>query len=296
MTTPTGTAPGRVHGLWRYPVKSMQGEALAEAVLGQHGIVGDRAYALLDQESGGIASAKHPRKWAALAHGRAAFVAPPYETEPLPPVAITLPDGTTVRSDDTEIDALLSHAPDRPVALIRVAEAELLRETDRTPLDDDAPLIRQEPIGLAAPGTFFDVAALHLLTTSTLERLRAHNPDGDFAVERFRPNIVVEPVSRDQELAEVGWIGSTLHLGGCKVEIIDPTPRCVVVTLGRSGLPRDPQILRAVARHTSARSATLAPGVIFSGVVGIYARPLGRDTLRVGEPVGVLADTHVEHR
>ena len=32
MTTPTSTAAGRVHGLWRYPVKSMQGEALAEAV------------------------------------------------------------------------------------------------------------------------------------------------------------------------------------------------------------------------------------------------------------------------
>lgn len=295
MTPPTGTTVGRVHGLWRYPVKSMQGETLAEAVLGPHGIVGDRAYALLDRESGGIASAKHPGKWAALARCRAAFVTPPHDAAPLPPVAITLPDGTTVRSDDTKIDALLSHALGRPVALIRVAEAGLLRETDRTPFDGDAPLIRQEPLGLAAPGTFFDVAALHLLTISTLERLRAFHPDGDFAMERFRPNIVVEPASSEQELAETAWIGSALCLGGCTVEIIDPTPRCVVVTLERGGLPRDPQILRTVAQHTAARSETLAPGVIFSGVVGVYARSLGRGALRVGEPVSASSGTHREN-
>jgi uncharacterized protein len=41
------------------------------------------------------------------------------------------------------------------------------------------------------PKTFFDVAVIHILTTSTINRLRELYPEGRFEVRRFRPNIVV---------------------------------------------------------------------------------------------------------
>ena len=95
---------GSVPSLWRYPVKSMQGEEVNEAAIAERGLLGDRAYALLDRATGYIASAKHPRKWATLLACRAAFVEPPHPGAPLPPVSITLPDGTAISSADPEVD------------------------------------------------------------------------------------------------------------------------------------------------------------------------------------------------
>ncbi|RLA49831.1 MAG: hypothetical protein DRR42_14795, partial [Gammaproteobacteria bacterium] len=57
---------GTVNSLWRYPVKSMGGESLSEACIHNGGVLGDRAYAVIDPTNGKIASAKHPRKWAKL--------------------------------------------------------------------------------------------------------------------------------------------------------------------------------------------------------------------------------------
>ena len=64
---------GRVVALWRYPVKSMQGEALNRALLDERGILGDRALALLDVETGKVASAKSPRMWPNLLDFHATF-------------------------------------------------------------------------------------------------------------------------------------------------------------------------------------------------------------------------------
>jgi hypothetical protein len=279
-------AIGVVTQVWRYPVKSMQGETLTPAAITERGIVGDRAYTLLDRTSGGIASAKNPRKWGALAQCRAVFVEPPQAKQPLPPVWITLPDGSMISSADPQVDQALSHVLGRDVTLVSASEQPLMRETDRTPLDAAEHVITQEPIGLAAPqGTFFDVAALHLLTTTTLQRLREIYPAGDFAVARFRPNLVIAPPSTVDALDENNWISQTLRVGACELDIIDPCPRCVVTTLARGDLPHDPNILRTVARHTSATGATLAPGVVFPGVVGVYARFVNGAAISAGDYV-----------
>ena len=66
---------GTIAGLWRYPVKSMGGEALDVAVLTARGVSGDRVYALLDGATGKVASAKHPRLWGQLLACRAAGAA-----------------------------------------------------------------------------------------------------------------------------------------------------------------------------------------------------------------------------
>ena len=43
--------------LWRFPVKSMKGEQLHEVTVTERGVLGDRAYALIDAETGKVASA-----------------------------------------------------------------------------------------------------------------------------------------------------------------------------------------------------------------------------------------------
>jgi hypothetical protein len=283
------TVLGTITELWRYPIKSMQGEPLRSAQLGPRGILGDRAYALVEQPSGRIVSAKHPRKWSALLACRASFVTEPQPDAPLPSLAITLPDGTVLTSDDPDVDAHLSKLLGHAVKLVAGAPAEPIRETDRTPIDaapGDA-VIRVEPMALAAPaGTLFDYAPLHLLTTATLQQFAAHYPSGDFAVARFRPNIVIIPSDERTGFVENTWIGRSLLLGiDVHLQVIDPCPRCVVTTLAQDALPRDPGILRTVTQHNVAASATLAPGIMFSAVAGVYAQAQQGGVIALGDAV-----------
>src|SRR5947209_4279228 len=94
--------------VWRYPVKSMQGERRDGAVMTTTGMAGDRAYAVIDKADGKVASAKNPRKWRALLRCRAALMDEPVTGASAPPVRISLPDGTVVTSDDPDVDDVLS--------------------------------------------------------------------------------------------------------------------------------------------------------------------------------------------
>ena len=106
---------GSVVSLWRYPVKSMMGEELSASEITEHGLFGDRAYALIDRADGKAATAKNPRKWPRLFDFRAAFVEPSGAATMLPGVRITLPDGTEVTSDQGDLDQILSKALNREV-------------------------------------------------------------------------------------------------------------------------------------------------------------------------------------
>lgn len=50
-----------VLALRRYPVKSMLGVDVDHVLLGSGGVDGDRALALIDTDTGKVATAKHPR-------------------------------------------------------------------------------------------------------------------------------------------------------------------------------------------------------------------------------------------
>src|SRR4028118_315439 len=106
-------AVGAVAGLWRFPVKSMRGERLEQTELTEHGLVGDRAYALIDADTGKVVSAKSTRLFPDLFGCRATFVEPPQPGGEAPPVRIALPDGTSVSSDSGEGDRVLSGYLDR---------------------------------------------------------------------------------------------------------------------------------------------------------------------------------------
>src|SRR5436305_2313873 len=119
---------GSVVSLWRYPVKSMMGEELTSAEVTKFGLLGDRAYAVVDVETGKVASAKNPKKWPNLFSFRAAYIEPPRVGEEIPPIRITLPDGIMVSSDDADVDATLSRALGREVALSRSTAKPSLEE------------------------------------------------------------------------------------------------------------------------------------------------------------------------
>src|SRR5436190_17953272 len=115
MSNANQTETGRVVSLWRYPVKSMMGEELNEAEVTEHGLLGDRAYALVDSSDGKAATAKNPRKWPRLFDFSATFVEPARPLVKLPPVRMALPDGTTVTSDQGDLNQILSKALNREV-------------------------------------------------------------------------------------------------------------------------------------------------------------------------------------
>ena len=264
-----------VAALYRYPVKSMLGESLSCAVLDERGVVGDRAYAVLDVETGIVASAKVPKRWATLLEFSAAFVDEPTLGEAASPVVITFPDGSTKRSDDPGIDQALSDVLGREVKLITtppdgVAFEELwvdIEGLERAELGPEhiieATTKRQEDTGeaishfdvaaFAPPGRFYDLAALHVITTSTLDRLRELAPGSDFDARRYRPNVVLDgthPPGTDAGFVENDWPGREMTLGSdVRVAYTFQTMRCVMTTMAQEGLPEDRNILRTVAKN-----------------------------------------------
>src|SRR5579884_3824032 len=108
MATSHLASRGSVAALWRYPVKSMRGEELDSSEVTERGLLGDRAYALVDVETGKVVSAKNPRKWPNMLDFRGAFVEPPSRSGPMPSARITTPDGAAVRTDDPGFDERLS--------------------------------------------------------------------------------------------------------------------------------------------------------------------------------------------
>jgi len=272
MSNTTRLGPSSVVSLWRYPVKSMMGEELNATDVTQRGLLGDRAYALVDPSNGKVASAKNPRKWGKLFDFRAAFVEPPRTGEKPPPVRITLPNGTIVTSEQGNLNQVLSNVLGREVTLGTTApETPSLEEYWP---DMDGLAHRETITDESMPaGTFFDLAVIHVLTTATIDRLRELYPQGRFEVRRFRPNIVVEPASGEKSFVENAWIGHVLAIGDeVRLSITGPCPRCVMTTLPQGDLPRDPGILRTAAQHNQVN-------------VGVYAAVLRGGTIRRGDPV-----------
>jgi hypothetical protein len=263
---------GAVVSLWRYPVKSMQGEELNASEVTERGLRGDRAFALLDAAEGRVASAKNPRKWPHLFDFRAGYAEPPRGEGPLPPLRITLSDGATLSDEQADWDRALSGALGRAVSLSEAAPAAPVLE-EYWPDVEGLPHRDAVTDEAMAAGSFFDAAAVHLLTTATLDRLRELYPEGRFEVRRFRPNVVIACGPQEKGFVEQGWVGRTLALGDAvRLHVTGPCPRCVMTTLAQADLPRDPGILRTAVRHAA-------------GHVGVYARTLQGGTLRRGDVV-----------
>jgi uncharacterized protein YcbX len=262
MSQSAEEAIGAVVSLWRYPVKSMMGEELNAAEVSERGLLGDRAYALVDGSDGKVASAKNPRKWPQMFEYRAAFVDPPRRGAEMPAVRVTLPDGTVITSNQRDLHESLSRVLGREVTLVAAergqpeAAAAAFRNRWTRRAEEYWPDMegldhRDTVTDFDLPeGTFFDCAVLHVLTTATLDRLRELYPQGRFEVRRFRPNVVVETSNHVKDFVEDGWIGRTVRIGEeVQLAITGPCPRCVMTTLAQADLPKDSGILRTAAQH-----------------------------------------------
>jgi len=193
-----------VVSLWRYPVKSMQGEEINSTVVTERGLLGDRAFALMDAEDGKTVTAKNPKKWPTMFKFRAAFVDSPTVPSVMPSVKITTPEGVTISSTESDLNEKLSQNLGRAVVFAG-------QPPEKPHLDEYWP---EDVPGLpfsdhvtdenTLEGTFFDLAIIHILTTSTIDALRAAYPHGRFEARRFRPNIIID--TGTQGFAENAWI------------------------------------------------------------------------------------------
>lgn len=270
----------------------MQGETPSEVIVGATGVAGDRAYALVDGETGAVASAKDPRRWAALLGFSARFSA---EAGHGQPVTITLPGGVKVSSTDPDIDAKLSSAAGRTVALSRAPASgasydEVWPDVDglapeefvaslRTGQTSAGEAVTANPVGLLAPGTFQDVAPVTILTTASLRAARRLYPVGDWDPRRFRMTILID--ADGDCFIENYWLGRTLTIGAVRLSVFAPTPRCVMVTLAQPDLGADRDVLTTVARHNRAE----VPGAGRFACLGAYASVDVGGTIRVGDNV-----------
>ena len=271
-----------VSTVWRYAVKSMLGEELNSSTITNLGILGDRAFALVDAETGQVVSAKNPKKWPDFFAYRAAYVAPP-EAGKLPAVWITLPSGQVVRSDQPGLDDVLSQALSRPVNFRTSApEAPVLEEFCPDNVGQDNEVIKAAMAGDAPAGTFFDYSTLHLLTTSTIDHLRGLYPQGRFEVRRFRPNLVIDTAGLEG-FVENDWVGKTIRIGETvRLQITDPCPRCVMPTLAQGDLPKDTGIFsKGIAANRV--HVPFADKALPS--VGVYARVVATGVVKRGDAV-----------
>jgi uncharacterized protein len=252
------TAIGTVVSLWRYPVKSMLGEELNSSFVTERGLIGDRTYAIVDKKTGKVASAKNPTKWGKLFDFRSVFIDQPQVVENIPPVRVTFPDGTHILSDQDNIDNNLSNVLRQDVRLMKASLEKPIYEEYWPDIDGLAQ--REKVTDEAMPSqTFFDIAVIHLLTTSTINRMRELYPEGRFEVRRFRPNVVIESTAGEKDFIENTWIGKKVTIGEDVVlKITGPCTRCVMTTLPQGDLPRDLGILRTTARYNQVHAGVYA--------------------------------------
>ncbi|GAD50297.1 hypothetical protein NT2_08_00840 [Caenibius tardaugens NBRC 16725] len=282
--------------IWRYPVKSMTGERITQADVGPRGIHLDRGWAVRDEKAGTIRSARYlPRLLLCSAR-----YLPGTDAGLVPHVAITLPDGTTVNSDDSRVNQRLSDAIGKEVTLWSLRpeqEVEHLRQgagametgdlesemrmlfglnaDEPLPdLKDLPPHLMRELSELAAPrGTYFDTFPIDILTTSSIRHLQQHLPDVDLDVRRFRPNFLLDDGGASDALREREWVGGQVRLGPVDFDAVMECPRCTIIAAEQcGGIARNSTITRTIVRE-------------MNQLMSVYCNVATPGTVRVGDPV-----------
>lgn len=204
---------GRVVGLWRYPVKSMAGEALDDVEVSWHGLAGDRRWAFVRE---GQVQSGFPwltgRRRADMLRYQPSFVDP--------------------------------ERPDTSVTVVRAPSGQVVDVTDPllgAELGSGARVLRQDR-------GVFDVMPLSLLTTGSVAAVEQRV--GPLAPLRFRPNLLVD--AEDGAFAEDGWVGAALRVGELGMRVDQRDQRCMMVNLDPATAERDPTVLRSIARDREA--------------------------------------------
>jgi uncharacterized protein YcbX len=259
---------GRVTSVWRYPVKSMAGERIPAAYIGESGVHADRTWAVRDVELGITTGAKR-LPGLLLCTARYAGTPPP-DAGPgnAPEVVVGFPDGGEVSSADPAVHRALSSYLDRDVELRplpAISDRGQYRNTVTTQADlrtifglgpdDPLPDLSVFPVRKLAEisryatpvGSYVDAYPVHLLTEQSLAAMSAFAPGSDFDERRFRPTILIDSPGSGQP--ELHWCGGVLRAPDVALTPLIPTVRCVMPSHEQPALPRDPAVTRTVAAH-----------------------------------------------
>lgn len=280
---------GTIKEIWRYPVKGMAGESLDSCGLGEMGLNGDRIWALRDTARREIQSCKfRPQLLLCSARCRS--------DDAGDRVDVFFPDGSVVGSDNAAIHTKLSALTGRTSTLEPLRPASDLDFYRRHKLDDHTwleelkatfdrgpgePLpaldqLPQEAVDFVSlRGTFFLVTPFHMVTTATLGHLKGLNPDSDWDVRRFRPNIVIETEPGAEGLVEQAWIGKRLAIGDSRVDCTETAPRCGAVTRAQYDFGPDNSILRTIVKDADQN-------------VGIYGAVVNGADIHIGDTVSII--------
>jgi uncharacterized protein YcbX len=280
---------GTVKEIWRYPVKGMAGEQLQQCHIGKQGLAGDRIWALRDTLRQEIQSCKfRPELLSCTAKFRDKYK---YSTGDH--VDITFPDGKVIGCDERVIDQLLSELTGHKSTLEMLREIEEIdfyrrykkdnytwleelkatfERQDGEPLPNLDNLPQSAKDFVTVPGTFYLVTPFHFITSSTLTHMRTLNPDLGWAIERFRPNVVIETLPSLDGLIEQEWLGKNLIIGDSTINCNATTPRCGAVTKGQQNLETNTEILRTIVKKTEQN-------------LGAYGAILKSGNLEVGDNV-----------
>lgn len=209
---------GRIEAIFRYPVKSMRGEPLDAAMLGWHGIEGDRRFALrrLDDRGG----------------------FPWLSASKLPALMLFSPQ----RRDDANRDAVPDHV--------------LTPEGQELPMFGDAlaeDVTRRSGIAvqmMQLKHGIFDDASISVITSDTVREIgRLSGTSTD--IRRFRPNIVIRSASA-VPFEENDWVGGVLTFGETDsapvVSVTTRDVRCAMVNIDPDQGHLSPDVLKAVVR------------------------------------------------
>ncbi|MEO1203362.1 MAG: MOSC N-terminal beta barrel domain-containing protein [Pseudomonadota bacterium] len=221
---------GRVVGLWRYPVKSMAAEALRKVDVSWHGLLGDRRWAFIRNNSVRSGFPWFTLRQRSDMNNYVPSFVDPANTETSRTVVQT-PAGDVLDIDDPALG--LSLCP------------------------EGSRVIRQSR-------GIFDTFPISLITTQTIARLGEIVGD-ELDVLRFRPNILVE-ADGGEPFSEDCWVGQVLRIGEMRMRVDQRDGRCVVITIDPATGERNPAVLRAVKDQRQQRlgvyGSTVEPGCI----------------------------------
>lgn len=301
---------GRIQEIWRYPVKSMSGQTLAECNVALNGLPGDRGWALRDEKTKEVTNGK---RIPLLMQCAARYLDEP-DGSGVPHVQITSHDGLEICSDQSDVNERLSQTLGRSVSLwplqpadnkahyrrasivsrlsrfkvvrdqlphllrLRSVDAQLRETFSREP-DEPLPDLTKLPaevLEFTSPlGTYFDAFPIHLLTTASLKAMEEFNSSAVWDVRRFRPNFLVETAAGIDGPIEADWSGRHVRIGTLELKCEIPTVRCGMTTHAQNGLPKDPSVLRSIVKDADQN-------------LGVYASVVSGGRVAVNDSVELL--------
>ena len=255
------TTIGTVESLWRYPIKSMSGEAMTEMFMGFSGFYGDRCYAFKNSSARKGFPYLNASAQEQMLRYRPQFRYP--ERAAKPPnlgEAMSISPGVTPANPDPNdliVDVVTPSgavvAVDDP-ALIEMLVEGLRGENRLTLVRSDRALTDCRPVSLIS-----------------LQTIRQVESELGIPIDkrRFRANVYFDLAS-DYGFAEDELVGRRLRIGSrAEIMVLERDPRCKIMSLDPDTSEHNPEVFRKVAQAHGARAgiycAVLVEGILAKG-------------------------------